>query len=194
MRHRHDPRLPDCDDGAAPTPTGTTRRRIHSRVGDVLGWVMRSVVAAAMLSASACTATPLPTPPTVSADVGRIEVEMDPGGGVIIRGGEDAVTPPGTAIRLTLPPPMTGTGVPDIAETVTNSDGSFMVNLPGSATSVFYLEALLTDADVFLLAFTAGIGDGTVAVDSLPDLDMDGSPDEIDCAPDDDTYQGQRCP
>ena len=63
-------------------------------------------------------------------------------------------------------------------------------------TSRFYIEHLQDDVDVFVIAISGGSdsGSGTYEADPGRDTDGDGSPDRIDCDPDDDRYSGQRCP
>ena len=66
--------------------------------------------------------------------------------------------------------------------------------LPGNGSELFYFELITPDEDLFLIALQGGFDGPTQEADPGPDRDHDGSPDAIDCAPDDDSYRGQRCP
>lgn len=141
---------------------------------------------------AACTATPLPVPPT--ADPDHVTVVDDGTSGVVVRGGAGAVSPGGTDIRVTWDPPPTTVSLPARVGTTVGEDGSFEVSLAGRRADRFFIEAITEDADLFLVAFTGGPGDTAVATDPGPDDDADGSPNAIDCAVDDPSLSGQRCP
>jgi hypothetical protein len=74
------------------------------------------------------------------------------------------------------------------------ADGSFSAQLGGVRLDTIYLELLLPDEDLFLMAVTGAAGDSVIDTAPGPDRDSDGSPDAIDCAPDDGTLGGRRCP
>ena len=142
----------------------------------------------ALLIATACSADPLPQPPLVETERLRVlEIE----GGARIQGGPMALRDPDGAdlfgdarVRS-----MGASGRSSIA-----ADGAFSVDLPGtSRTDVFALEYVGPDADVYLLSFTSVAGGAIMSVDPGPDRDADGSPDALDCAPDDRTRRGEEC-
>ena len=66
--------------------------------------------------------------------------------------------------------------------------------LAGDGDQTLHLAWAHTEEDdIFLAAISAGVG-AVQVVDAGPDTDGDGSPDAIDCAPEDDEYRGRRCP
>ncbi len=138
-----------------------------------------------------CVTTPVPVPPTVDVDLTTIDIWDDIDTPFIqITGGLGAIDPPDTTIRITTvaddTPPH-----PSI-EIVPNDDGSFTANVELGGR--YYLEAITEDDDVFLLAIANGPEGEVISVPAGDDSDDDGSPDVIDCAPEDDRYRGQRCP
>jgi hypothetical protein len=143
-----------------------------------------AIVIALALS-SGCVATPLPTPPTY--DVQRMTlVQSEAPDAVDVRGAPGAIGG--------LPPIVRVSGPRAWAESSVAGDASFEIReLTGALAETFYLEAVLDDRDVFLVAFTDGPGDSITPVDPGPDADGDGSPDAIDCAPDDPMVGGRRC-
>jgi len=54
-------------------------------------------------------------------------------------------------------------------------------------------DQISADEDVFFAAIVIDEAGNISEGDPGPDSDDDGSPDEIDCAPDDATLGGQRC-
>jgi hypothetical protein len=78
-------------------------------------------------------------------------------------------------------------------EVAVASDGSFGASLPGSRTDIIYLEEVTTARERFLGAVTGSTGSSVVVADPGPDRDMDGHPDAIDCAPDDQMRVGRSC-
>jgi hypothetical protein len=159
---------------------------------------LRNLLASAALGvaaalAPACVTTPLPIPPTVDPDLITITPDA---AGVIITGSEGAVDPGGVDVRVSYRDPDIDS-VPILTATAaTGDDGSFEVAIGGAPTDLYYIEILLADEDLFAVAITAGddAGGAAVEADPGPDADSDGSPDEIDCAPLDETLGGQRCP
>lgn len=138
-----------------------------------------------------CVATPLPHPPTLDTDLVTLEDEGE--GQVVMEGSEGAASPPGLELRVTWVPGPTTMGIPEFWESVVGSDGSFYMPMSGLRSDYYYVEALITDEDLFLVAVTGGSGVSVVEIDPGDDRDSDESPDEIDCAPDDPTMGGQRC-
>lgn len=138
------------------------------------------------LALGSCVATPLPTPPT--ADVRQMSlVEAGQPERVDLLGAAGALSGELLALRVS--------SDRDARETPVSPDGSFAVRGLGAAgPPVLYLEALTDEADVFLVAVTAGPGTSAVETTPGPDRDGDGSPDAVDCAPDDGMFGGQRCP
>lgn len=153
-----------------------------------------SGLALAACGLAGCVTTPVPVPPTVvEVDLGKIDIQDEIDAPYVpISGGPGSIDPPDTRIRITNaeaePPP------PSFVELVPNEDGSFSVSAPGPAASRYFIEALTDDDDIFLVAIASSPEGGVVAVDPGGDADDDGSPDAIDCAPEDEAYRGQRCP
>lgn len=140
-----------------------------------------------------CVTTPVPVPPTVvDIDLGKVDIEDEIDAPfVLIAGGPGSIDPPDTLIRITN---AEAEDPPDaFVEFVPDADGSFSTSVPGMSASRYFVEAITEDDDVFLMAFANG-PTGVVAADPGPDSDDDGSPDAIDCAPEDDAYRGRRCP
>jgi hypothetical protein len=143
----------------------------------------------------ACATTPVPVPPTVevtpeliSATYGDEEMLK-----LFIEGAPGAIEPPNVLLRIISVDGDDSTTDPFI-EFNPNADGSFNQTVPGQAGLSHYLEVIDEDDDWFLMAFTAGPNDTIVEVEPGNDGDGDGSPDAIDCAPENDQYRGQRCP
>jgi hypothetical protein len=152
-----------------------------------------AILAALFLIASAgCFTTPLPIPPTMDPE--RIDLDAQNGPSTQITGGSGAVDPGDEAsnqLRITsVGEPIDG---PPFVEVEIAPDGSFSANVPGAAENRFYFELITPDEDIFLIALQGGMDGPSEAVDPGPDRDDDGSPDAIDCAPDDDTVTGRRC-
>ena len=149
----------------------------------------RLLVAIATAAVAACNATPLPTPPTVYPEkMTLVEVAV---GQTLLIGGPGAAEPAGLLLRVTSP----GSSW---TEQHVRADGSFIASFASQPTElVLYIEAVSTDrGDQFLVAVTRALptgGDAVVAVD-VPDSDMDGSPDLIDCSPTDPMFGARTCP
>lgn len=142
----------------------------------------------------ACVTTPLPIPPTVDPE--RLSLSDTNGPAVEVRGGPGAVDPgdeSSNLIRVTrVGEPVDGE-VPLFEEVEINDDGSFVAHVAGVSSDRFYIELVTTVQDIFLLAVQGGFDGPVSSTDPGPDRDGDGSPDAIDCAPDDETISGQRC-
>lgn len=145
-----------------------------------------------------CVATPLPQPPIEYAlDITR--VQLAPQTSVLtLRGSPGAFTPGGVDIRVTPLPDPNQAFLPTPSIVTVAADGSFSVTLAGDPEGTFTFEAIETDRDVFVDAVSgesSPLGDGFVVTqgDAGPDRDEDGSPDVIDCAPDDPELGGSRC-
>lgn len=139
---------------------------------------------------AACVATPIPQPPDIALDVTKIRFELAGGYVVAVIGEAGAIEPGNFQLRITpvADPPsdvQIEIGASDVA-----SDGSFSVLVLGQTTNFFYFEAIGPTGDTY---FGTIQGDPPEEVDPGPDTDEDGSPDRIDCAPDDPTRQGSRC-
>jgi hypothetical protein len=134
----------------------------------------------------ACVATPLPTPP--SADIDRLALTASNPGEVTLAGADGAIQAE-DLVGLRVTGPVAGTQV------AVSEHGSFRAVLPGEVSDTFYLEAIVLDRDVFLIAVSAPAGGGGRVEERAagPDRDGDGSPDAVDCAPDDPAFGGQRC-
>lgn len=147
--------------------------------------VKRALIGLLVLYAG-CIATPLPTPPT--ADVSKMTlIEGAQPDEVDLHGVADAIT--GELLSLRVSSSLSS------AETTVAVDGSFdVIGLPAMLPPLLYLEAITADEDVFLVAVERGAGTSVLEADAGPDRDFDGSPDAIDCAPDDPMLAGSRCP
>ncbi|MDH5492954.1 MAG: MopE-related protein [Myxococcales bacterium] len=87
-------------------------------------------------------------------------------------------------IRATGPNAATATAVME--------DGSFeILGLPGLPTDIYYFEAISDVSDAFLVALQEV--EGAIVVAEVGDRDGDGSPDAVDCAPENSTRGGSRC-
>ena len=140
----------------------------------------------ALLPLTSCVATPLPDPPSVN--VSEMSLVEEGAGFVRLRGFPTAIRDGGEALRVTNARVFVQTSI------FTATDGSFSTRIDGVLTDRLYLERVRSDADVFLVALeTAGTGDGRVMASMLSDRDMDLSPDEIDCAPDDPAFVAREC-
>lgn len=148
-----------------------------------------SLLRAAVLvaSLSACLATPIPDPP--SLDAARMSLTQASATEVRLTGSAGAVRPGGRALRISNP--SAAMGAASVA-VYTASDGSFGATLAGATTDTLYLEGVTDMADTFELAVRLE-GGAVVSTSAGPDRDGDGSPDDIDCAPDDRAQSGQRC-
>lgn len=145
-----------------------------------------------------CISRPLPIPPTIEPEVDPDKITIEsldrgPGQAVRVAGGAGAIDPPGTVIRVTCVVPETPPTTSGSSEITTEEDGSFEVNINDVGPGICYFEALLDDEDLFFAALRSTIEGNTIVADPGPDADGDGSPDAIDCAPDDDAIGGQRC-
>ena len=152
-----------------------------------LGRLCRWLVAATAAAVAACIATPLPTPPSV--DTERLSLTQADAERVTLVGEERAVQVDGIA-RLRVSGARAWTEVP------VSEFGAFTATLPGQLADIYYLEAIIEDEDLFLIALSTPSGGGGGPVeerDSGTDRDGDGSPDAVDCAPDDASRSGRRC-
>jgi len=149
------------------------------------------LLAAAVLCS--CLTTPLPMPPTVDPDSVHMEDGADTT--IVVTGDEGSVDPGGTEVRVTRVGEPIDALRPERVALVTEEDGSFEAVVLGSATvdRVFF-EELTEDQDRFIIAIRRGPDGRGVEADPGPDRDDDGSPDAIDCAPDDPGVGGRRCP
>ena len=155
--------------------TRAPRRLFESLVAFSLVWVL-----------SGCFATPIPDPP--SLDVTRMSLRAAGDGMVRLAGAAGAVRPGSRALRVTN---VTDPSTPSRATVLAAADGSFGVSLLGATIDTLYVEGIGVTDD-FELAVRRE-GGRVVAADPGGDRDMDGSPDAIDCAPDDPMLVGGRC-
>jgi len=144
----------------------------------------------------ACVTTPLPIPPTVDPERLSLEDTNSNGPAVQVQGGPGAVDPGdenSNRIRVTqIGEPVSG-GLPHFEEVEINEDGSFVALVSGLSSDLFYIELITTSQDIFLITVHGGFDGPVESTDPGPDRDGDGSPDAIDCAPDDESVGGQRC-
>ncbi len=147
-------------------------------------------VATSALLASRCVATPLPDPPT--ADARAMSLVATTPTTVTLSGRDGAIHPGGARLRVTDAATGSAGGRREVHATAA---GAFQSQIAGSTADTLYVELLEAAApDRFLVAVRDGGGGAVVDVDPGPDRDGDGSPDAIDCAPDDPTLGGRQCP
>ncbi len=163
---------------------------MHPRTNDrSVTRALRRTLAALVVSwgLAACLATPIPDPP--SLEVSRMMLVQASASEVRITGSMGAVRPGGRALRVTNPaaPAMTAS-----VAIYTAADGSFGATLAGTTADTLFLEGLSDTADTFEVAVRLESG-SVVSTSAGGDRDLDGSPDMIDCAPDDRMQSGQRC-
>jgi hypothetical protein len=142
----------------------------------------------------ACSATPVPQPPSYELDVDKSELQTTDGSTVRIVGGPGAISPAGIRIRVT---PKRDPDIDPILEpgsATVAADGSFIVVVSSPPANTFYFEVLEEEEDVYFAAVLFDADGNTSEGEPGPDTDADGSPDEIDCAPEDPALSGQRCP
>ncbi len=153
---------------------------------------LRSLMVVCTWTVSACVSTPLPQPPSYELDISKVSI-AGTGEGLTISGAPGAVSPTGVELRITPGVPNTDP-VLELGSGQVGPDGSFDILVVSPIENQFFFEVIEADEDIFI-GVIRGAADGTVTEgDPGPDSDGDGSPDEIDCAPDDDTLGGQRCP
>lgn len=147
--------------------------------------------ACSLFALAACVATPLPQPPSFELDVDLVEAEYE-GAAVTFTGSAGALTPGGVGLRVS--PGATDSDPPlELGSAEVEADGSFVVFVVSPEDNVFFFEVITDDADIFVGAVSIDAEGNVIETDAGPDSDDDGSPDEIDCAPDDATVSGQRC-
>jgi hypothetical protein len=132
---------------------------------------------------AACTATPLPTPPSLTME--KLELTEPQAGQVALRGAAGAIQPAGVVVRVT--------GPADAVERPVAEDGSFAAALGGTRADVYWLEIVQPDESTFVGAVTGGPGTSAVPANGGPDRDADESPDAIDCAADDPAAASRSC-
>lgn len=144
--------------------------------------------------APACGVTPVPQPPLERTlhpeNITIVQIAIED---VAVVGQEGAIVPGDVDVRITFEPTNVVLFPLPFGTTHVDERGAFSQNLPTERDSKFHFEALESDRDVFLGTITGGPGDTAVSTDPGPDRDDDGSPDAIDCAPDDPSVGGQRC-
>jgi hypothetical protein len=152
---------------------------------------LKTALATLLLAVGGCVATPLPHPPTADPDLMHLEDHEE--GGVVLSGDDGSIDPGGQALRVTVVPGPSSTARLRPLDTTADAAGRFSVLFAAERTDFFFIEAILEDEDLFLIAVTGGPDGGVRPIVGLSDRDEDGSPDDIDCAPDDPTRSGQRC-
>jgi hypothetical protein len=139
---------------------------------------------------AACVATPLPQPPSYELDVDAIDVSES--GAVTFDGGPGALTPGSVELRIT-PGPLDSDPVLELGSGLVDADGSFTISVISPLENVYYFEVITANDDIFVGAVGVDASGNASEVDSGGDIDGDGSPDVIDCAPNDPELRGQRC-
>jgi len=150
------------------------------------GTTIENLLGGLALLLGGCIATPLPTPPTAEPALITI-VEAAQPGAVDVHGEPGAIGGQPLSLRVT--------SESESREVPVAIDGSFdLTDLASASPPTLYLEGITDTEDIFLVAITRAATPAAVVTDPGPDRDMDGSPDAIDCAPDDPMGVGQRCP
>jgi len=152
----------------------------------------RALCAAVLLALAGCNATPLPDPPSLHAELLRLEQSQPDQ--LTLTGLAGAITPAASMIRVT--DLMSGSpGMPSVVTTTTSATGAFSVVLPGLRTDWLYIELLRAPDSVFLGAVTGAPPPPAVMESAAIDTDGDSTPNAIDCAPADPTRaEGAGCP
>ena len=156
------------------------------------GWTRRLALTTGLavvvaMAADACSVRPVPEPPSSVADANSMRISQASTEAVRVTGLVGAIAKPGLTLRVSNPTAR------DRSHVSVGQDGSFVVVLQGLTSDTFYLEALASGTDDFLIAITAGEGDSVVEADAGSDLDGDDSPNAIDCAPHNPVVGGSRC-
>ncbi len=144
----------------------------------------------ALLGPAGCGATPVPQPPGTdyALDVTKVTVEIGGSFVTAVVGAPGAVQPGSFELRIT--PVSTGDPPLVIGSNQVAADGSFDIAVQGTLVDLYYFEAVEPTGDVY---FGVIQGDPPELADPGPDTDGDGSPDAIDCAPQDPNIQGTGC-
>ncbi|NUP07153.1 MAG: hypothetical protein HOW73_13950 [Polyangiaceae bacterium] len=132
---------------------------------------------------AACTATPLPDPP--SFDAARMSITATDPMTIQLTGEDGAIGTGNIELRITNPTTAASVEVP-----VTDG-GAFDGSLPGTAADTLFLEQV--DGDLFIGAVKSDGAGAVEETDEGPDTDGDGSPDAVDCAPNDPDTRGSAC-
>jgi hypothetical protein len=143
--------------------------------------------------AESCVATPLPQPPSIELDIDKLTVEGTDGAPVVFVGSPGALSVGGIEVRVT-PGPTDTDPILEVGTAPVDADGSFDVVVISPLENTYFFEAVLDDEDVFVAAVRVDATGNPSLGDAGPDSDEDGSPDVVDCAPDDPDVSGQRCP
>ena len=165
-------------------------RRARTRAASLLGAILLLCALLVAPLQAACVATPQPEPPS-----------LDPAAMTLVATGPDTMRATGAAgavrdagdamaLRLTIPrsAELGGRIVVPLSR-----EGAFSGELTGMPGEVIFIELIEAGGDRFLLA-VSDAGDGVAASPPGGDMDADGSPDAIDCAPSDATLVGRDCP
>jgi hypothetical protein len=149
-----------------------------------------TALGALSMTLASCVTTPVPVPPTlVEVDVSVIDIDDEIDAPTIpVTGGPGSIEPADATLRITNADVDPHASVEFVPET----DGSFSVDIPPGDR--YFLEQITAGDDFFLVAVATSDEGAVEVVDPGPDADGDGSPDAIDCAPDDEEHRGQRCP
>jgi hypothetical protein len=134
----------------------------------------------------ACVATPLPDPPEL--DSAAFSIEQIDVANVTLAGSSQSLDPGSFTLRITNPT----TAEAGRVTTLVDAQGAFSATLAGVSSDTYFLEQVEPNGDIFIGA-VAGSGGKGVAEVSVTDSDGDGSPDAIDCAPDDGGVRGSEC-
>jgi hypothetical protein len=148
-----------------------------------------AAVVAALLSASvACVGTPLPDPPSVRPEA--LTLTSENASMVRLTGADGAIDfgdrTPGGMLRVTV------ATLPARVEVPVSTSGAFTAVVGGTLADTLHLELVSAPEDAFLAA-VAATADGVGLVGAGPDVDRDGSPDAVDCAPTDPIYGAREC-
>ncbi|UJR85802.1 hypothetical protein [Sandaracinus amylolyticus] len=151
--------------------------------------IARLVPLAWLLVIAGCVATPLPDPP--SANPEAITIRESQPEQLTVTGTDGAIHPGEMRLRITNLTTAERGGRIEVAVT---PSGAFDATLPGTLTDTLYLEQVeAMGGGTFIAALVSSGGTAVMSIEPGPDTDGDGSPDLVDCAPNDEMLASREC-